>query len=236
MPARLLELLASLRHPETGCPWDKEQTPQSLCEGILDEAYELVEAVETMSLSTNPAEGHKNIAEEAGDLLFQLMFVISLYAESGQFTLEDVVKGVEAKMIRRHPHVFGDESAENAGQVLNRWEQIKLTEGKQTHPLDSVPRALPALARTRRLWSKAKRLGWVLDNKVSEADLSDLFSKVLQDKDPQAFAQFLFKLVVWGNGHGLKAEDLLREANLNFQTQIKALFPVGYQLMASSDD
>ncbi len=214
----LLNLLAALRHPQKGCPWDRKQTPLSLCVGILDEAFELLEAIER----NKPAQ----VEEELGDLLFQLMFVISLYAESGHFTMEDVVKGIEAKMVRRHPHVFGNEKASDAGQVLKRWEEIKLGEGKEGHPLDSVPLALPALARARRLWHKASRLNWVGSSTGNDAaELTSLMAEVLQNKQPAQYGELLFKLAIWGAGQGLQAEELLREANRLFQKKVKSEHP-----------
>ena len=215
MPDRLLKLLAHLRHPESGCPWDRKQTPRSLCVTILDEAFELVEAIEQGS--------NAQVQEELGDLLFQVMFVVGLYAESGQFGLEEVVAGIEAKLTRRHPHVFGNERAETAGQVLTRWEQIKLTEGKQEHPLDSVPKALPALAQTRRLWHKAERLNWLPEKTADASELSRLLVQVTAKTRPEDFADLLFKLAVWGMEHDLDAEELLRAANRQFKEKVKAL-------------
>lgn len=216
MPERLLSLLACLRDPQTGCPWDRKQTPLSLCAGIVDETYELVEAIE----HGQPAQ----VADELGDLLFQLMFVVSLYSETGQFTLDDVIKGIEAKMIRRHPHVFGDESLKTASQVLERWEQIKLTEKQTGHPLDSVPKTLPALAQSRRLYGKAKRLGWLDDE--THTDLTELFNQVMQNKRSDDYARLLFNLVVWGMEHELNAEELLRAANFAFKEKIKEAHPL----------
>ena len=219
MPERLFKLLADLRDPQNGCPWDKKQTPLSLCAGILDEAFELVDAIENQSAL--------QVAEELGDLLFQLMFVIHLYTEQHEFTFDDVIKGVEAKMIRRHPHVFGQESLATTAQVLRRWEQIKLAEKKDVHPLDSVPLALPALAQAQRLWSKAGRLGWLpeVDSQAQEDELRVLFSRTLAEKQAQDFAGLLFKLVIWGAGHNLNAEEMLRAANQAFREKIKQQTP-----------
>lgn len=219
MPQRLLSLLARLRHPVNGCPWDREQTPYSLCVGILDEAFELVEAIEHASAT--------EVAEELGDLLFQLMFVVYLYSERHKFTLDDVINGISDKMIRRHPHVFGEKRADSAKQVLATWEQIKLGEKKDIHPLDSVPKALPALAQARRLWHKAMRLNWLDEKPADEKELMALMRQTLQSKDPEFFGRLLFQLVLWGAAHNMDAEELLRAANYNFKTKIRALHPVG---------
>ncbi|MDR1396145.1 MAG: MazG family protein [Desulfarculales bacterium] len=213
MPERLLKLLDRLRHPQTGCPWDREQTPASLCAGILDEAFELVDAIEN--------HGPLQVAEELGDLLFQLLFVVHIYARKEQFSLDEVIDGIAAKMIRRHPHVFGGETLTTSRQVINRWEQIKLGENRQGHPLDSVPLALPALAQTKRLWSRASRLGLVEDKPVRERELKDMLEQTLISGEARQLADFLFKLVIWASQRHLDGETLLRAANREFKNAVK---------------
>ncbi|MCF8099511.1 MAG: MazG family protein, partial [Desulfarculaceae bacterium] len=136
----LAELAARLRAPD-GCPWDREQTPVSAAAYLLEEAYEATEAIE----SGTPDE----VRGELGDLLFQVVFQAQLFAEAGQFDLSEVIGEVRAKMVRRHPHVFGEAKAQDAAEVKERWSQIKRQE-RQDSPqglLDSVPKGAPALLR-----------------------------------------------------------------------------------------
>jgi MazG family protein len=216
MPERLFKLLDRLRHPQDGCPWDKEQTPRTLCSGLVDETFELVDALEN--------QGSAQAAEELGDLLFQMLFVIHIYAQRGEFGLEEVIRGIEGKMINRHPHVFGSERLSSSQQVLERWEEIKLQEGKTGHPLDSIPLSMPALAQAKRLWSKAGRLGLVEDKPLGEEELKALLARALdkpEQDNGQRLADFLFQLAGWAGRHHLDSEGLLRAANRKFRDKIK---------------
>jgi tetrapyrrole methylase family protein/MazG family protein/ATP diphosphatase len=216
MPARLAALIRRLRHPQTGCPWDRQQTPRSLASPIIEEAFELVEAIE----QGEPPQ----VMEEAGDLLFQLFFVIHLFSEQKLFDAQDVAVEVESKMIRRHPHVFGNEKVNDSNEVLTRWEQIKQSEGKSCHPLDSIPRSLPALARSQRLWGKARRLDWLqAETTPTPALLRQLLMQVLDSQQGEDLARFLLMLAAWAGNLGLDAEQCLRQANMEFQERVKAL-------------
>ncbi len=137
---------------ENGCPWDREQTHESLKPYLIEESYEVVEAIE----SKDP----QFLKEELGDLLFQIVFHCRLAKERGEFTLEDVIRNVSDKMIRRHPHVFGADDAKNAEEVLSKWEQIKAKEKKRASILDGIPRQLPSLIRAKRLQERAARVGF----------------------------------------------------------------------------
>lgn len=151
----LVEVMARLLGPD-GCPWDREQTLGSLAPYLLEETYELLEAIET----GGPAE-HR---EELGDLLMQIVFQAALQARDGAFTIDDVIAGITEKLIRRHPHVFGDASADSTDTVLAQWEQIKAVEkaGKPdaNRLLAGVPAALPALQRAQKLTARAARVGF----------------------------------------------------------------------------
>ena len=151
----LLEIMARLRGSE-GCPWDREQTPVSLKPFLVEEAYEVLEAIESGSA---PA-----VREELGDLLFQIIFHARLAAEAGDFTIGEVLDHLARKMIRRHPHVFGDTAVTSARQALVQWEAIKQSEasaaGRVRSVLEGVPRSLPSLLRAQRLQSKAARIGF----------------------------------------------------------------------------
>lgn len=151
---RLVGIMARLRAPG-GCPWDREQTPESLRPYVVEEAYEVVEAIE----SGDPAA----LRDELGDLLLQVVFHAELAAEAGRFTVADVATAVADKLVRRHPHVFGDVAVRDADEVMRNWRRIKAEErraaGGPTGVLDGVPPALPALARAQQVGEKAARVG-----------------------------------------------------------------------------
>lgn len=191
---RLLTVMARLRSP-TGCPWDREQDHRSLRFHAVEEVYELIDAIE--------AGDDLEMAEELGDLLLQVVFHCQLARERGAFDFEQVARRIEEKLIRRHPHVFGDASAKTVEAVWTQWEQIKKAEKhgtKHARPsaLDGIPRHLPALLRTEKLVKKARK------------------AKLLPAVKPRsrgnkaALAGQLFDLVAEAQGRGWSAEELLR--------------------------
>jgi tetrapyrrole methylase family protein/MazG family protein len=137
---------------EDGCPWDRKQTHESLKNYLIEEAYEVIEAIESGNDS--------NLKEELGDLLFQVIFHSRLAKEKGTFTLEDVLTEISEKMIRRHPHVFGAGNLKDSDEVLEQWEQIKQKEKKRDSILDGIPNALPTLIRAKRIQERAARVGF----------------------------------------------------------------------------
>lgn len=152
---RLLEIMSRLRGPG-GCPWDREQTPTSLKPFLVEEAYEVLEAIDS---------GHPSaLEEELGDLLFQVVFHAQLAAERGEFAMADVLRRLADKMTTRHPHVFGDASVDTPGEALAQWEAIKQREARESGAprsvIDGVPRALPSLIRAQRITSKAARVNF----------------------------------------------------------------------------
>ncbi len=152
----LVGVMARLRG-EGGCPWDREQTHASLKRYAVEETYELLEAIDQDDASA--------IRDELGDVLLQVLFHAQMAREDGRFAIEEVMAGLRDKLVRRHPHVFGDEHASDAGAVLRNWERIKAREkpsaGAQGHSLfTSVPRAMPALARAQRIGDKAAGVGF----------------------------------------------------------------------------
>src|SRR5262249_28346506 len=149
----LVEVVARLRSP-TGCPWDRAQTLATIKPYTLEETYEVFEAID--------AGDDAGLVEELGDLLLQVVLYAQIAADEGKFDLVPVVEGITQKMLRRHPHVFGEASAETAEQVLHHWDRAKQQEKLRTSALDGVPLALPALARTARLTSKGARVGYDL--------------------------------------------------------------------------
>jgi|UniRef100_A0A7C3Z039 MazG family protein len=156
LAAALTEFTAIIRRLRSpgGCPWDAKQTPETLRTYVLEEAYELIEALE----SRDPDK----IREELGDLLLHLVFISDIYEEQGEFSFTEVVQGIAAKMIHRHPHVFGNEKAETLEDLHRLWQKAKAQEGKikQAGALGSVSPALPALAQAQRLGEAAARLGF----------------------------------------------------------------------------
>lgn len=151
----LLDLIRTLRSPR-GCPWDRVQTDRDLGRYLLSEAYEVLDAVD----ETSP----DHIREELGDLLFQILFLVVLAEERGEFAMADVVRGVAEKMVRRHPHVFGDGKASNAAEVKLRWDEIKATienRRKESSDLfDGIPRSLPALSQAQEVTRRAATVGF----------------------------------------------------------------------------
>lgn len=148
---RIIDIMARLRAPD-GCPWDREQDAHSLKAYIIEEAYEVCEAIE----SGDP----KKLCDELGDLLLQVVFQAQIANESGAFNINDVVNAISDKMERRHPHVFGDETAESAEQVMEQWEQRKLQEKGRKGYLDGIPKHLPGLLKARRISDKAALVGF----------------------------------------------------------------------------
>jgi MazG family protein len=223
---RLLDIMRSLRGPD-GCPWDREQTPASLKPYLIEEAYEVLEAIE----AGDPAA----LREELGDLLLQVVFHAQVAAEHGDFTMLDVLSGLIDKMVERHPHVFGGAAVETPRQALAQWEAIKQREadsrGVQRSVIDGVPRALPALLRAQRMQSKAARVNfdwpdartaWTkVEEEIQEA------AAVLQADDRSRFADelgdVLFSLVNVARLSALDAEDVLQRAIEKFRRRFTTM-------------
>jgi tetrapyrrole methylase family protein / MazG family protein len=166
--------IARLRAPD-GCPWDREQDHRSLARYLLEEAYEVLEAIH----GGEPAK----LQEELGDLLLQIVLHAQIAKENGEYDIQDVALGINQKMIKRHPHVFGDAKAENAAQVVKRWEEIKQEEveaqsnGASKSVVDNVPKALPALLKALKVSEKAVSVGFEWES------LEDVWDKVLSEID-----------------------------------------------------
>jgi len=153
---QLLAIMAKLRGPD-GCAWDREQTMSSLRPFVLEEAHELVDAIQNGSVDA--------IREELGDVLLEVVFLTQIAVEGGQFSMAEVSRGIREKLVRRHPHVFGAGSADDAGQALEHWEAIKAREKPKLESLlDDVPLSLPALARAAKLSKRAANAGFDWDS------------------------------------------------------------------------
>jgi tetrapyrrole methylase family protein / MazG family protein len=151
---RLLRLARRLRDPG-GCPWDAEQTHRSLTRYLLEESYEVVEAVEALPTPS----AYAALVDELGDLLYQVVFHAAIAEETNEFTMADVARGIHDKLVRRHPHVFGDVTADAADEVVHNWEQIKKDEKGRVSIIEGIPEALPSLLYTHKLFSKAASVG-----------------------------------------------------------------------------
>ena len=223
--ALLLELLGGVDRlrSEQGCPWDRQQTAQSLLPYLLEETYEVMESV--------TADDAEALREELGDLLLHVVFQGSLAAEAGRFTLGDSIRSVIQKLVRRHPHVFGDQTAANTAVVRQRWEAAKQREKGRTSILDGVPRTLPALNRARRLQEKASSVGF------DWQQVDDVWAKVTEEIDElkeacsardaaamqEEFGDVLFSLVNLGRFLHLSAEDALRQATGKFEQRFRGI-------------
>lgn len=221
--AKLCEIVAKLRAPD-GCPWDREQTHESLLPATLEEAYEVVEAAR----SKNDA----HFQEELGDLLLVVVMHAEIARESGRFAIDNVLENVTEKLIRRHPHVFGQSNAQDSGAVLKQWEAIKRKEKTdQNHYLASLPTALPALTRAQKAQSKAARVNFDWN------DVSDVMAKVVEELDELTEANakknreaiedelgdLLFAVVNLARKSGFDAESALQAATDKFVTRFNRL-------------
>jgi MazG family protein len=204
---RLLEIMARLRDPDGGCPWDVEQDFVSIAPYTLEEAYEVDDAIRRGDM--------KGLADELGDLLLQVVFHARMAEEAGHFRFHDVVEGLCEKLVRRHPHVFGDAKVTSSAEQTASWEAIKAAERAEARrspdPLEDVPLALPALARAAKLQRRAARAG-------HEAALPEVPAESL---DAEQLGQRLFALVALANRDGLDPEQALREANARFSDRVR---------------
>ncbi len=211
------ETVAHLRAPE-GCPWDREQTHQSLRMHLMEEAYEALQALDSEDL---PA-----LQEELGDLLLQIVLQAQIATEGGDFRMADVIASIQSKIIRRHPHVFEDTQVQDVDQVLHNWEALKaderLDQGTGKGALDGVPLGFPALAQADEIQSRAARVGfdWRKIEGVIEK-VQEEFSEVERASLPQEteaeIGDLLFAIVNYARWRGVEAESALRGANLRFR-------------------
>lgn len=239
---RLAGLMERLRGPQ-GCPWDREQTMETLTPFIIEEAYEVVSAIDSGDM--------EHIKEELGDLLFQVIFVSQLASEKGRFSLADVIDGSHEKMVSRHPHVFGDSTAETPEAVLRQWAEIKKAEkkGKKEEGwLSGVPEVLPALLRAHKISQKASKAGF--DWKGVEEVLAKLDEEVAEFKEAVAsrkaadmeeeLGDMLFTMVNIGRFLQVNPEDALRKTIAKFVTRFhmveRAVIQKGDDLSTTSID
>lgn len=216
---RLIDLMARLRGPN-GCPWDRKQTLRTLRPFILEEAYELVEAIDT--------DRTESLQEEVGDLLLEVLFVSQICSEQARFTILEVMHKLEDKLVRRHPHVFRSQKARDSEEALARWEEIKDAEkaesGDKKSPFQDVPRTLPALARANKLSSRAAREGFdwrSADGVITklQEELGEL-EEARAANDPAAIEEelgdLLFSTVNLARHLGIDPEVALQATNRKF--------------------
>ncbi|MGJ7442297.1 nucleoside triphosphate pyrophosphohydrolase, partial [Aquipuribacter sp. MA13-6] len=207
----LLDVVAvmdRLRSPG-GCPWDAEQTHASLTRYLLEETYEVLDAVD--ALETGATDADADLAEELGDVLLQVVFHARVAAERGAFDVDDVAAGLAAKLVRRHPHVFADEQVRTGEAVQARWDELKAAEKPHRGPLDGIPNHLPALARADKLLGRLERAGLRVGlpaADVTQVDLVDVLDEPATT--PEAFGAALFSLAARARAAGVDPEAALR--------------------------
>ncbi|NJL78161.1 MAG: nucleoside triphosphate pyrophosphohydrolase [Richelia sp. RM2_1_2] len=225
----LIDVVAKLRSPSGGCPWDLEQTPETLTPYVIEEAYEVVDAIKN---------GDKNhVAEELGDLLLQVVLQAQIYGEYGDFTLKDVAEGITQKLIRRHPHVFGDVSVQSVDEVKQNWEQIKATEKGENTPdshkisnkLSGYTRKLPALMATMKISQKAAEVGFEWENidgvwgKFEEelAEFKQALAEETPERQQEELGDLLFTIVQLARWNNLDPSDALQGTNKRFIQRLR---------------
>ncbi len=221
----LTGIIETLRGKD-GCPWDRKQTPGTLSLYLIEEMFELVEAIE----SGTPDE----VCEELGDVLFHIMFLVSIYNEKGHFSINDAVTGISEKMIRRHPHVFGDVASDNVEDVKKRWHEIKMKEKNHAvkeSVIDSVPSGLPALMRAYRVSSRVGRAGFDWDDiqgvikKVDEEweEFKSELDKGSKESISMELGDVFFTLVNVARFAGLHPETVLKKSTAKFEKRYRFL-------------
>ncbi len=224
--------MARLRAPG-GCPWDREQTYESLGEYLLEECYEAYDAIQGASETGNT----DHLKEELGDVLLQVVFHSTIAAERGDFTIDDVAEGVSSKLVLRHPHVFEDLKLETADDVLDNWDELKIEERKQRGTtkkaagsvLDEVPVAFPALIEGNKITKKAAKSGFDWENadqvfeKLEEetAELKNAIKDGGLDAIREEIGDLLFVVVNLARKLGVEPEDALKKTNRKFRSRFK---------------
>ena len=198
-----VELMHRLRQD---CPWDQEQTHESLRRHLLEEAYEVLEAID--GVNTETGEGYEHLEEELGDLWFQILFHAELASEMGQFTIADVARGVHDKLVSRHPHVFGDDTAADAAEVLANWEEAKIAEKGRQSVMDGIPKTLPALTFAEKVLKKANRVAGAATDEAQKVSAAGL-SAAPQESEVGAL---LLAVVEQARAAGIDPEGALRAA------------------------
>ncbi len=223
----LIEVMARLRDPDGGCPWDLEQDFKSIAPYTIEEAYEVADAIDR--------EDMENLREELGDLLLQPIYHAQMAREAGLFDIEDVIRDITTKMISRHPHVFGDRQAQNPEDVNKIWDERKSAEkvahNEKSGALDGVPKALPALLRAQKLQKKAAKVGFEWRNisdfldKLEEelAELREAVDTGTLEHKAEELGDVLFVIAGLARQLDVNAEEALRSSNNKFEKRFNGL-------------
>ncbi|OOF57428.1 nucleoside triphosphate pyrophosphohydrolase [Rodentibacter myodis] len=221
-----IQLIAQLRNPNGGCPWDLKQNYESMIPCLTEETYEVIEAIQKKDIA--------NLREELGDLLLQVVFFSQLASEDNYFTFDDVLNEVAEKIVRRHPHVFGEANAGNEEEALARWNEIKAQEKSSTHNtsiLDNVPNAFPALLKAQKLQKQCSKIGFdwreiePVFAKVEEElqEVKEEFNQAQQNhaRIEEEIGDLLFAVVNLSRHLKCNAEESLRQANFKFEQRFR---------------
>lgn len=223
MISPLVEIMARLRDPETGCPWDVQQDFGTIAPYTIEEAHEVADAIARGDMA--------DLKDELGDLLLQVVFHARMAEEAGHFAIDDVVQAICDKMIRRHPHVFGDSVADTGTTVRSNWEAIKAAERDQKEDKSAmahVALGLPALMRAEKLQRRAARTGfdWP-DSSGARAKIDEELAEIEAERLPDAledeFGDLFFACVNWARHMGVDPEAALRRANRKFEARFRAM-------------
>jgi XTP/dITP diphosphohydrolase len=216
---KLVSIMDELREK---CPWDKKQTIETLRPLTIEETYELTDAI-----SDNDWDG---IKEELGDIMLHLIFYAKIGTEQNKFTLQEVLDGISEKLIRRHPHIYGDVSVNNDEDVKKNWEQIKMQEGKKS-VLSGVPKSLPAVVKATRIQEKAKQVGFEWENKEDvwkkvEEEIQELHEAVAENDTEhieEEFGDVMFSMINYARFLQIDAEGVLEKTNKKFISRFKLM-------------
>lgn len=225
---KLWDVVETLRDPQNGCPWDLEQTAESLIPNFIEELYEVIEAIENKNV--------ENIKEELGDLLLHILMQTRIAKEKGEFELDDVLEQISSKLIRRHPHIFAQSDDKEIQQsspleVKQNWEKIKHTEksNKRKSILEGIPKAMPALIYSQRMQEKAASTGFDWENtedvldKIAEEleELKEAFANESKERQTEEAGDLLFAVVNFCRRSGIDSETALKKASEKFRNRFE---------------
>jgi tetrapyrrole methylase family protein / MazG family protein len=216
--ANFIELVKIIRQLRAECPWDREQTHESLRPMLIEETYETLEAIDS--------KDYTELKKELGDILLHILFHSEIALETGEFRLSEVIKGESEKLIYRHPHVFGDVKVSGPDEVAHNWEQLKRRESGRNSVLDGVPKAMPALQRASRIQEKASKVGFDWTEKKSvwkkvREEIEEFEAETTQERRTEEFGDLLFALVNIARHENIEPEGSLREATEKFERRFR---------------
>lgn len=218
---KLIKIMKRLRNPVNGCPWDRKQTPESLREYVLEEAHEVVEAID----HGDPGK----LKEELGDLLLQIVFQAQIHREKGLFDIRDVTESINKKLLNRHPHIFGDTEVNSAEEVKQNWEKIKKKEKKKSSILSDYPSQMPALSHAKRVAEQASSVGFDWDDPLKaldkvEEEIEELKNEIKakhRERVEEEIGDILFAVANVARLTEINPEFALKQANQKFVTRFR---------------